>query len=221
MESSGALPVLMDAWVLQDGNYRDFEAGSRREFALEVHADWYRRLVPDPGGTPGWEPTGSAGEIRVTADVVFVSTGRRDPGCVVVDFGVRGYALHPLVDSGPPAVGDRLTGVLSVGVDPFFYFEELTGRQPAIPELIYRWDVRAVEIDESPLLTIPYGDPRFPPYLPASEGPAHIRDRSRERWRAIDRTRMWDDVPDGGGVYRLACVRTGEPPTHAFRFPRR
>lgn len=217
------MPVLLEGWILQDGNYSDFAAGTRREFALELYDNWDRPLMLDPNSRPGWEFTGSAGELRITGDVVFSSPGRTGAGCIVIDFGFRAYCRHALSTSNgrEPQLGDRVSGLVSVGVDPFFYFEELTKRWPEIPEMIYRWDVHRIEIDESPLIEIPSDDPRYPPFVPKSEGPAYERDVERETWRELDRTRMWDDNPAGAPLYRLQCSATGEPPTRDFRFPRR
>ncbi len=218
------LPVLLEGWVLQDGNYSDFAAGSRREFALEFQAHWDRPLTLDPQGSPGWDFTGSAGDFKITGDVVYsYADASGDPGCVVIDFGYRAYSTHRLsTGNGRDAqLGDRVTGLVSLGVDPFFYFEEVTKRWPDVVELIYRWDVHRVEIDESQLVEIPADDPRYPPFMPKAEGPVYERDVEREQWREIDRTRMWDDAPEGIPLYRLRCAATGEPPHHEFRFARR
>lgn len=219
MATRREMPVLLAGWILQDGNYPEFVAGEPREFALEFDVDGARPLRPDPRGAPGWEATGSGADLRVTADVLFAHQARDGRGCFVLDFGLRAFTCHhPAPDSGEELrVGDRLSGIVSVGVDPFLYFEELTRRLPDVPELIYRWQVERIELDQTPLVAVPPGDPRYPADLPDGEGPVHLRDVAHERWRRIGRTRVRDDDPAGAPSYRLACVATPEPPTRAFR----
>jgi hypothetical protein len=151
----------------------------------------------------------------VVADVVHVHEDQR-PGrsCTVLDFGYRAFRQRLLVlaDGRPVRVGDRVRGVLSVSVDPFFYVDEIAVQRPDVPALLHRWRIDGIAIDESPLLRIEPGDARFPPYLPPGEGPVLVRDRERESWRPVRRTRTWGARADGDVTYRLDCVGTGEPP---------
>lgn len=60
--------------------------------------------------------------------------------------------------------GERVSGVICVGVDPFFYFEYWAER-PGVPPLIYEWDVEAISMGV----------------------------RSPENWRSVTQTRTWVD----------------------------
>ncbi|SEC98549.1 hypothetical protein SAMN04489844_3403 [Nocardioides exalbidus] len=170
--------------------------------------------------------TGSYGDYEVTARVVFDNineTRSVQKGCWVLDFGTTmAYNTHTaeIADGRQPRVGDILRGVVSLGVDHFDYIKSLA-HVPDVPALIYTWDVERIEIDETPREAVYSDDPRFGPHIPAGEGPISLPDLTREQWRSLPRTRMWDDEPDGAGLYRLHCSTTGATPTRAFTAPQR
>ena len=135
----------------------------------------------------------------------------------VLDFGIRAYCNHLVPYEGRTArAGDRLTGTVSLAVDPFFYFEQLA-LKPGMPRLIYSWNVNEVQLDTTPRLLIDKHDPHFPSYLPDGAGPIARPDLARESWRTLDRTRMSDDVPGGAALYRLRALCTGEEPSRTRR----
>lgn len=225
-DSRGRLPVLLEGWVLQDGNYDDFVAGTQREFALEFYTPFDRPLRHVDDGDLGLRATGSYGDHEVTARVVFDNTDetRSMRGtCWVLDFGtVMAYDTHTaeIADGHRPRVGDLLRGIVSLAVDHFAYFERLA-HVPDVPALIYTWDVERIEIDETPREAVHPHDARFGPHLPPGEGPIMLPDLTREQWHSLPRTRMWDDKPDGAGLYRLHCSQTGATPAKTFTAPQR
>jgi hypothetical protein len=69
----------------------------------------------------------------------------------------------------------------SLGVDPFFYFEELA-KLPGMPPLVYRWRIERIERDMAPWIEV---EPR-----------GFERDPSRPGWNDVEATDAWND--DGG-----------------------
>lgn len=226
-DSRARLPIGLAGWVLQDGNYDDFIAGTRREFALEFHINFDRPLRQIETSALGLRATGSYSDYEVTARVAYnniegAAFGQPD-ACWVLDLGgVMAYSTHTpeTVDGLRPQVGDTLRGVLSIAVDHFAYFRRLCN-VPGVPPLIYSWEVATVEIDETPRQVVHHDDPRFGPYIPPSEGPIYLPDLTREQWHPLPQTRKWDDRPDGAGLYRMHCFQTGAAPTKAFTTPQR
>lgn len=70
---------------------------------------------------------------------------------------------------------------------------------PQMPPLVYTW-----RIDEIQLSTTASVGP--------DEGPKLVPDPSRESWRTIPHTRMWDD----DGYYRLRCTLESPAPTSSM-----
>lgn len=204
--------VLLAQWVLEDGNYDDFVVDTEREFALDFHVPWDMPLRHDDRMTVGFRSLGSYADYEVTADVVHA-----DKYAVVLDFGLRAYCqtVFPVEGRGV-RVGDRVSGRLSLGVDPFDYFEYLAPKR-GLPPLIYSWHVTGLQIDVTPRIEMPVDDPRYPPHVPQGEGPFWIPDPARETWHEIERTRTWKDQ---SGVYRLRCRLLPEGPRTSFRSPK-
>jgi hypothetical protein len=140
---------LLEGWVLQDGNYPDFVSGARQEFAIEFDVRQDRPLRYAAGGEIGHRFTGSYSHYQVTGEVVHV----RD--AFVLDFGIRAYCNHLVPYQGRTVcVGDRLSGTVSLAVDPFFYFEQLAQKR-GMPPLVYSWNVTEVQLDTPKVLTQP------------------------------------------------------------------
>lgn len=103
------------AWIIQDGNYADFNVGDRAEFALEFYAAGDVELVPDS-------------DVHATQmhDDRYDAVGRVvhvDERCWVVDFGLLAY--HEGVVPGGVVPGQTIRATIGLGVDPFMYFERL------------------------------------------------------------------------------------------------
>jgi hypothetical protein len=134
------LEVGLDYWILDDGNYLDFEVGQTRSFALEFYnkSGAYRE-VSERSFFPSLSPLADA-NYRVAGRTIH----RADDWCVV-DIGV--LAFRDLMGEAPPP--KQFTGELRLGVDPFFYFEGL-GRREGAPALIYDWRIHKIEVETAP-----------------------------------------------------------------------
>lgn len=100
----------------------------------------------------------------------------------------------------PPAglrANDILEGEVYVGIDPFFYFEELH-TMPNMPPLSYRWLVREIQRE-----TTPWRDGTL-----ENGTPVRTRDETRVSYVPASGTDAWHD-DDGHGHYVLACLREG------------
>ncbi len=130
----------MAAWIIQDGNYPDFEVGQTAEFAVEF-----------------WLPEGNAvrssgAEVSATAlghalyDTVaeaLVKTGR----VTVLDIGILVYG-----DTQTPlAEGSQVAVRLAPSVDPFHYFESLSKTGDVLP-LVYWWKIRSILRQTAPFI---------------------------------------------------------------------
>jgi hypothetical protein len=122
--------VALAAWIIQDGNYDDFEPGDA-EFALEFVPERLARLPSSPGGS--YRASDSADLYAVNGSVVHCTERTW-----VIDVGVLAYS-----DVAPPpwvAEGVYFEGDLRLGVDHFTYFERLHERR-GFPALIYSWRI--------------------------------------------------------------------------------
>lgn len=177
------LRIGLSSWVIQDGNYADFEQGQTAAFALEFFApEPLAAVSPDtPLERSLTYRRGNAYDL--VADVAFI--GRH--WCVLD----AGYRLFSGIDApGDWTLGLTVRGAVEVSVDPFFYFEDFS-KAPRAPPLIYDWRIDRIELETTP-------------WVRASEAVPH-RDRSRPSWRDIPRTDAWND--DGGHAeYLLTCT---------------
>ena len=174
--------VILSAWIIQDGNYADFCRRQKANFALEFYphglqptlaterrAEWRQRDV-----------------YEVQAQVVCVLAG-----AWVIDFGVKAFQ-----QSRPPRKireGDWISASIYLGIDPFFYFEELAHVR-GMPPLIYRWFIRNIRLQTAPFVETL--DDRGRRIL--------IRDESKSAYREIEQTDAWHD-DDGHADYLLEC----------------
>ena len=189
----------LDAWVLQDGNYTDFFTGQRRQFALEFGYSRARRLeatTHEEGSR--CRHSGRGARYEVTGQLL---RGVTEPmnDAFVLDFGLRAYKHWMVLDDlEPPKAGDWLTGEIHLAVDHFAYMDELA-QLPGIPPLIYSWTIDEIQLQTTPPLRVVHGHPL---YVGPDRGPRFVPDASRESWRTIDQTRMWED----DASYRLRCT---------------
>jgi hypothetical protein len=179
----------LSAWVIQDGNYGDFERGQRAELAVEFY---FEETPVLSGEAPG---------VRHLGGCTYELTGRvvlNESEVWVLDFGILAYQrLRAPRDWN---VGDVVRGRATLGVDPFFYFERL-GADPAMPALIYTWDVARMLRQSAPLVE--------------SEG-VFERDASQLDWAEIAATDAWAD--DGGSAeYVLECELLAEAPKRSSK----
>jgi hypothetical protein len=179
----------LSAWIIQDGNYPDFEAGQPAEFALEFSSDSFGI------GRPGLRIAKPLGEAKyeINSQVVYLASD-----VWVIDFGILAFQ-----QSAPPknlSVGDFVAAEIYLGIDPFFYFERLN-RQPGIPLLIYSWKVKSIR-----QITGPHVETRD-----ASGLRILVRDKIKQDCKPLLVTDAWND--DGGnGEYLLGCELLEVPP---------
>jgi len=178
------LHIGLDSWIIQDGNYGDFEIGKEYRFALEFYA---RELAEASRGPrqPSLQHRGrdlyyACGQIVFRSDSVWA-----------VDFGVPAFQ-----EQAPPdwaEVGTFATGEISVGVDPFFYFESLKNLR-GMPDLFRHWHIRAIQLETTPWIET----------TRAGGGVNLHRDHTRESFRKISRTDAWND-DNGHASYLFEC----------------
>jgi hypothetical protein len=181
------IAIGLASWIIQDGNYPEFSVGQKSAFALEFHAS-IPLLHVEPGQDPSPRHVHTGGaHYSVVGRCIHI-----EADWWVLDFGMLAYSAN-----GPPvtyAAGDVVHGSIYLGVDPFFYFEDLC-RRPDAPPLIYDWQVHQIEIQTAPLV---------------QTGPRLFeRDRTKLGWREIRETNAWQD-----GVhaeYVLHCAALSEP----------
>ena len=92
--------------------------------------------------------------------------------------------------------GDNL-GEIYLGIDPFFYFEDLH-KLPGMPALQYDWRIERILLETTPWLSTkrPEG------------GTLMERDKTKESFREVERTDAWQD-DEGRGSYELECEKIG------------
>ena len=136
------LRIGLSSWIIQDGNYGDFECETTERFALEFYSEsglsnvdsrfttWPMRTMPAIGPPASFD----SAEQKVW----------------VVDFdGVLAFREGHPPDGIRPGV--TVAGELCLGVDPFFYFERLA-KLPNIPPLIYEWRIDAIAMKTAPFV---------------------------------------------------------------------
>jgi hypothetical protein len=200
----------LDGWVLQDGNYTDFVTGERRQFALEFgyRRDRRLRIVGSPTAAI-CRHSGRSSVFEITGQLLRSSAEPHGDG-FVLDFGLLAYSNWIVLDDlQPPDAGAWLTGEVHLGVDPFFYMDELA-QLPGMPALIYTWTIVEIQLNTTPLMPVEHGHPL---YGGPDEGPHYVGNPDQESWRTVDRTRAWDD----DGSYRLRCRLHNVEPTSSMR----
>jgi hypothetical protein len=189
-----SLVVGLSSWIIQDGNYGDFNRGDRAAFALEFYAS--TQLAEINAGrapTPSLIHVGAA-QYRTLGQVVHVADD-----WWVINAGILLFREERPSRTVRP--GNWLGGEIYVGVDPFFYFERLAS-QPDAPSLIYDWTIEKIEMQTAPFIEI---HPR-----------TMQRDPERLGWREIGSTNAWKD-DEGRAEYNLHCKRTTDPPRRTLR----
>jgi hypothetical protein len=189
--------ISLEAWAIQDGNYRDFHRGQVAEFALEFTGG---ALTPTNSDDRGARSLGNA-MYALTAEIVFVTAD-----VFVLDFGLQAFRL--LAAPAPPhvQVGAVVAAAdIALSVDPFFYAKGLRDT-PGIPPLVYTWRIHQILLQTAPFVPAPNRAPGVTPVL--------IRDQAQIGWREIEQTRAWDD-DNGHGWYLLQCALLATPPKHA------
>jgi hypothetical protein len=175
----------LDSWIVQDGNYPDFERGQQAEFAVEFFCPDPLELTDDATPLVRWAGDTSyeiCGRVMAIAEKAWA-----------IDFGIGVYQ-DELAPRGL-AVGDMVRGIVNLGVDPFFYFERLHAFA-GMPPLIYTWRIDGISRQTAPFI---------------QAGNMLIRDPSKQGWLPLERTDAWHD-DEGRASYKLDCALLDVPP---------
>ena len=178
--------VGLASWIVQDGNYGDFEVGGSYRFAPEFYPSEVNLCaeVADVGSRALRHKSGGMHEVR--GQVI-----RATDSNWVVDFGLRAYQ-----DSPPPPwakAGVWVSGLVYVGIDPFFYFERLKD-EPGMPNLFQDWSVRRIFLETT----------RWIEKADATGRMVSTRDGGSPTFVEASKTDAWHD--DGGNAhYVLEC----------------
>ncbi len=186
------LRIGLSSWIIQDGNYGDFECETTERFALEFYSESGLSNVDSRIHYLAHED-----DARYRAAGIVRFCG---PDAWVVDFdGVLAFREGHPPDGIRPGV--TVAGELCLGVDPFFYFERLA-KLPNIPPLIYEWRIDAIAMQTAP----------FVEEADSAGRTMLVRDPSKLRRMPIKRTDAWND-DHGTADYLLTCRRTIAAPT--------
>jgi len=182
------LTVGLSSWIIQDGNYGDFERGARAAFALEFFSE--SGLDRASGKSmPSLLSCGGA-NYKATGQIVYASD----------DWWAVAFGPLAFQDGKPPSyanLGNWVTGSIYIGIDPFFYFERLA-LLPNAPALIYEWQIEKIEMQTAPFIQ----DARL-----------IQRDEEKLAWKEIAITDAWND-DEGRGDYLLHCRLLHPHPRH-------
>lgn len=185
MQTVGTLVVGLHSWIIQDGNYGDFARNTNAAFALEFHTESTLEIFESNSKPIAALVHIGDDKYEVVGQAIHVADG-----WWVIDVGFLVFQeTEP-----PPTVrkGDWLRGNISIGIDPFFYFERLA-HQPGAPALIYDWKIERIEVQTAPLIEV---RPRV-----------MERDPTKLGWKEIPETNAWED----DGEYLIHCTRIGGP----------
>ena len=197
MTAQRDLIIALSAWIIQDGNYEDFERNQQTSVALEFYPGENLQVCA-PGAPPSLALISSSGSsplYDVTGTIVHVAED-----WWVVDFGIRAFREDKSTKH-KFRQGDCVRGQISFGIDPFFYFERLARRDDA-PALIYEWTITKIEMQTAPRIETK------PKYFE--------RDPRLLGWREVEKTDAWLD-DDGRAEYLLHCRRSEAPPRQRLR----
>ncbi len=183
----------LSSWIVQDGNYDDFSRGQTARFAIE----FYSKDLSPSTSTEKRADRIKESNYSANGQIVFVNEQ-----CVVLDIGVLSYRQF-----SPPEwmqAGAWVCGDLYLGIDPFFYFEDLA-HTAGMPPMIYEWQLNRIEIETAPFIET----------LDESGRRLLTRDETKSAFREIERTDAWKD-DDGNGAYVLHCSMLERPRTHGL-----
>lgn len=184
------VPIHLSPWIIADGNYADFSVGDLRGFALEFYAT--QPLTPARRGRCSAQHLGN-GEFAVVARSVYSAHD-----WWVLDFGLPAYTSTPPDTEHKPS--QLFEGNISLGVDPFFYFESLSKR-PSSPPLIFDWRIDRIELQTAPYIE--------------REG-ILVRDEKNLRSQDVQRTGEHSGCV-GSIEYLLHCTLEGGQPRRTLR----
>jgi hypothetical protein len=138
--------ISLDGWIIEDGNYPNFEAGQAAEFAVEF---WIPKgeVPQDSRQEPG---------VVLASDLLYDATAKcivQTEQITILDIGILVYQSGPVPADTRFAIGDTFQSKLIIGVDSYFYFEHLRGTDGAMP-LVYSWRIESIFRQTAPFLDI-------------------------------------------------------------------
>ncbi len=178
------LNVGIASWIIQDGNYPDFETGKEYRFALEMFPI---AMAASQNRARYLEPRDGCDYV-FGGQVVLIW-----PEVVVLDVGILIYRDGGV--EGLPPVGEYAAGELYLGVDPFFWTETHSKRSGA-PNLFYDWLIEEILLETTPWIES----------LDDQGNKIRRRDEVPQTFAAVDRTNAFED-DDGNAHYILRCSR--------------
>ncbi len=182
------LNIGLSSWIMQDGNYRDFEVEQEYRFALEFHAP---RLESTRDQRP-YLTLLEGSEYRFCGEIVL-----REPQLTVLDVGVLCYDERGLPLA---AIPERFAaGELYLGIDHFSWLET-HGRRSDVPNLFHKWRVREIRLETTPWVE-----------TESSGGRTRKRRPGVRSFSPVLRTNAWED-DDGRAHYVLTCELLGPLP---------
>jgi hypothetical protein len=131
------LTIGLSSWIIQDEKFPEIEVGSEHRLALEFYAK------------DGLTPTRGQKALRhvqgATYDIVAVVIGMFEEAWIL-DCGVR--LLRDVDAPNGTRVGDVVGGRVYIGVDPYWYLEEISAR-PGVPDLWYTVRVDSIQLEST------------------------------------------------------------------------
>jgi hypothetical protein len=186
-----AWDIGLSAWVIQDGNYPEFEVGQTVEFAVEF---WLPQGVTARASDGRISANNLGHGLYDTVAQVLVQTEQ----ITILDIGVLVYQHMscPLVSL---PLGSRIAVQLKLDVDPFHYFESLSKTADVLP-LVYSWRIRSILRQSAPFIDTVVEGRKI-----------RTRDPQHLGYDEVVKTDAWND--DGGNAeYVLRCDRLPIPP---------
>jgi hypothetical protein len=187
------LTIALDSWIIQDGNYGEFQTGDVTTFAVEFWTQDHALALaaPAPAGPSIQHVTDAT--YRIHAPIVYLA-----PRWWVIDIGIP--VFQEQVPPAGTALGQWVQGEINLGIDPFFYFERLAQARES-PPLIFEWTIDAIDMQTAPIVETSPG--------------IRARDPARHGWKRIAQTDAWHD-DTGDATYLLHCRLKNRAPRHSL-----
>jgi hypothetical protein len=180
----------LNSWIIQDGNYPDFEAGQTAEFAVEF---W----IPENARPVACDREISAKKVSASWYDTIAEVVLQTDDITILNIGILVYNESSSPLRSLPPQGTRFAIQLGLGVDPFFYFERLS-KISEIPPLIYSWKILSILIETTPFIE-KVAESGF-----SGGGKVLMRDPQQFGYKEIPMTDAWHD-DNGSAEYLFLC----------------
>ena len=173
------LNIGIDSWIIQDGNYGNFVVGQDTKFAIEFYP-----LSLIPSECKEFSITElKTNQYKICGQVIFCADE-----VWVLDFGFLAFQESKPLEFATK--GSWVEGEISLGIDPFFYFEYLK-KLPNMPSLTYKFRIEKILLETTP-------------WIKMSDRKMLIRDIQSESFQEVNKTDAWND-DNGHAGYILKC----------------